>query len=224
MGFAQAGAIDTGVGLYLYVVADDCLAGLEHFVPASFGLGEAEAVAPDYNSILQQDVVSDAAVFTNNRMRVGKEVIADAHTAINDDMREQHAVGAYLDIFFDHDICPDVSIRADLARFGDGSGRVHGRLISRRTMEQLKRLGISQVRICRSQRDSRDWWKIFGHDDGGGLSRARGGSILRVGDEGQFRPAGFFNSGNTGNFNVGGAGRRVGQQIKAGANSRGDFL
>ena len=104
-GFADAGAIDAGVGLHLHVVFDDDRGRLGNLVPVSVvSFGEAKAVGADHDSVLQQHVVADAAVLADDRVRVREEVVADLHSAIDHNVRQQDRVVADLDVLVDdHD-------------------------------------------------------------------------------------------------------------------------
>src|ERR1700691_5939718 len=80
-------------------------------------LGETEAVGADYDSVLQENIVADAAVFADYGVCVRKEIVADLYAAINDDVREQHAVLADLDVLADDHRRAEVS-RAAAAYLG----------------------------------------------------------------------------------------------------------
>src|SRR6266850_4220459 len=61
-GLADGRAIHAGVGLNFHIVFEDGGASLQHFVPgAVFLLGEAEAVSPDNDAVLQGDAIANAA-------------------------------------------------------------------------------------------------------------------------------------------------------------------
>src|SRR5580692_3270061 len=102
LGFAYRGAIDCALGLDFDIVADDRDSALAHFVPGSVGLPrEAEAVAADYDSVLKQDAMADAAVLTHGAVRVGEEILADFRAAIDRYKAVQHGVAPDLDVFID---------------------------------------------------------------------------------------------------------------------------
>ena len=112
--FANAGAVDAGVGLDFDVVLQHRRAGLRDLLPAVSVAGEAKAVAADHRAVLQDDVVAQGAELAHHRMRVGEEVVADPGAAIDDDVRQQHSVVANLDVFVDDHVCADVGVRAEL--------------------------------------------------------------------------------------------------------------
>src|SRR5258708_36653672 len=83
-GFANRGAVDGGVGLNFHVVFQDGRAGLRNFVPgAVFLFGEAETIGADDRSVLEQDAIADAAVFSDDGMGGGEEIIADSDSTID---------------------------------------------------------------------------------------------------------------------------------------------
>src|SRR5690348_7193127 len=97
--FADGGAVNRAIGLNLDVVFDDGDAGLLHFVPAAVRFArEAEAVAADYHSVLENDAVADAAIFADDGMAVREEVVADAGAAIDADKTVQHGAAADGDV------------------------------------------------------------------------------------------------------------------------------
>lgn len=84
---ANAGTINTGIGLHFHIVFDHDRRRLWDFVPSALGsLGEAKAISADYNAVLQQDVVSDPAFFPHNRVGVSKEVIPNLNVTIDHDV------------------------------------------------------------------------------------------------------------------------------------------
>src|SRR3984957_1299641 len=101
-GFSYAGAIDTGVGLDLYIAFHDDVSGLNDFVPVGIVVfGEAESIGADDGSILQQDIVAELTELSNHGVGVGEEIIADSGSAIDDDVREQDGVVSYDDVLVD---------------------------------------------------------------------------------------------------------------------------
>ena len=100
--FAYRGAIDCTLRLDFNVIADDGDSALAHFVPRAIGLArEAEAVAADYDSVLDQDAMADAAVLAHGAVRVGEEIVADCRASIDGDEAVQHDVASYLDFFIE---------------------------------------------------------------------------------------------------------------------------
>ena len=76
--FANRRAVDAGVGLDLDVVFEDRWAGLDHFVPgAVIFFGEAQAVAADDGTGLEDYAVAYAAVFADYGVSVGEEMVSD---------------------------------------------------------------------------------------------------------------------------------------------------
>ena len=113
--FADGGAIDGAMRLNFDVIADDRDSALAHLVPGAVGLArEAEAVAADYDAVLEQDAMADAAVLAYRAVRVGEEVVADFRAAIDRDEAVQHGVASDLDVFIDEAVRADVRACADL--------------------------------------------------------------------------------------------------------------
>src|SRR5262249_39528426 len=91
--FPNRGTVDAGVGLNFHIVFEHGRARLRHLVPgAVFLFGEAQTVAADDDAVLQDYAVANAAVFANDCVGVGEEVIADSNTAIERDETVKHGV------------------------------------------------------------------------------------------------------------------------------------
>src|ERR1035437_1792998 len=135
--FANAGAVDAGVGLDLDFAFDDYVAGLDDLVPvAGVVLGKAESVGAYYGAILQDDVVSQSAEFPDYSVGVRKEIIADGYSAIDHYVSEQDGIVSDDDIFVDHYVGADVRVLAELRfgmNYGGGmdSGSVAWRLVEK---------------------------------------------------------------------------------------------
>ena len=72
-GLANGGAVDAGVGLNFNGILENRLSRLNDLVPSPVGLaGEAETVGSDDGSILENDIVTQPTVFTDNRVGVGE--------------------------------------------------------------------------------------------------------------------------------------------------------
>src|ERR1700722_4976529 len=109
MGLAYAGAIDAGIGLNLYVVFDNDRHRLRDLMPmAKFIFCKSESVSADDDTILQQYVISQAAVLADDGVGVSQEVVTDLHPTIDDHVRQQHRMLADLDVFRNHHIRSDV--------------------------------------------------------------------------------------------------------------------
>src|SRR5260221_5368718 len=112
-GFANSGAVDGRVGLDFHVVFQDGRAGLGNFVPgAVFLFGEAEAIGADDHSVLEQHAIADAAVFPDNGMGVGEEIVADSDSTIDGNKTVQHGVGADGNAFVNEAVRANVGVGA----------------------------------------------------------------------------------------------------------------
>src|SRR5947199_9244597 len=79
VGFANTGAVDVGICLNLHIIVNHRRPGLDNFVPAAAAiLGKAKTIAANDYAILQNDVITNAAVLADDGMRAGKKVIAAA--------------------------------------------------------------------------------------------------------------------------------------------------
>src|ERR1700760_1543579 len=104
-GLPDTGAIDTRIGLNLHLVFDDGRAGLDDLVPfPGIVLGKAVAVGADHDTVLQNDMVSDPAVFADDSMRVGEEMIANMDIGVDHNVRKDGGVIADSAVLADHNI------------------------------------------------------------------------------------------------------------------------
>src|SRR5437762_14239869 len=87
VGFANTGAVDAGICLNLHVIFDHRRPGLDNFVPAAgVILGKTETIATNDHTVLQNDVITNAAVLAHDGMRVSKEAIADGRATRDHDV------------------------------------------------------------------------------------------------------------------------------------------
>src|SRR4029077_7981420 len=150
--FTDGRAVDAGVGLHLDVVLQHSGAGLLHFVPtAALLLREAEAIATDDHSVLENDAVADAAGFADHGVSVGKEVVADFGAAINRDETVQHGVAANLGLFVDEAVGADVRAVSDPRGPRNNRGGMNARLIARRLIEKFDGVSEGKVGVRRAQ-------------------------------------------------------------------------
>ena len=115
-GLGYAGSVYAGVGLNLYVALYYYVAGLDDFVPAGgfaiFILGESEAVAAYYGSILEEDVVSYVAEFSNYGVGVGEEIVAYGCPSIDDYVGQEDGIVSDDNVFVDYYVGADVRVLA----------------------------------------------------------------------------------------------------------------
>src|SRR2546421_13063082 len=109
VGFANTGVVDAGICLNLHIISNHRRPGLDNFVPAAgVILGKAKTIAANDYAILQNDVITNAAVLAHDGMRVSKEVIANARATIDHDVCQQYCVLADANIFVHYYIGTDV--------------------------------------------------------------------------------------------------------------------
>src|SRR5205085_2805036 len=107
--FANGGAVNARVGLDFDIVFEDCRSGLRHLVPGTVLLfGEAETIAADDHTILQDDAIADAAMFAHDSVSVREKMIPDFCAAINSHKAVEDGVIADGDVFIDKTIRSDV--------------------------------------------------------------------------------------------------------------------
>ena len=99
---------------HLNVVFNHYASGLRDFIPVAIViLGEPETIGADNNSVMQQHIVADLAVFSDGDVRVRKKVFADLYSAVNHHLRHQRAVFANLNLGPNHNTSADRCIRAN---------------------------------------------------------------------------------------------------------------
>src|SRR5258708_28307893 len=202
-GFADAGAVDAGVGLNFHVVFDDDRGGLRDLVPVPVvSFGEAEDIGADNDSVVQQDVVADAAVLADYGVRVGEKIVADLYAAIDDCVRQQHGMVADLDLLVDDDVRAKVSFASDLRRGMDDCGGMNSRGVAQRLVEEFEGAREAVVRIFDAERGRWNRGKVFGDDHGCGFGKPGRGSILLIRDEGDFSWAGLLDAVEAGDLGV----------------------
>ena len=82
--FAHGCTVDRGEALDFDIVLDHRRAGLDDFIVRAVGsFSETEAVAADYGAVLQNDTMADVAIFTDDGVGVGEEIIADLRALVN---------------------------------------------------------------------------------------------------------------------------------------------
>src|SRR5271169_654464 len=165
-GFAHTGTIDAGVGLHLHIALENGWAGLSDLLPVISVAGETEAVAADDRSVLQNDVVAELAVLPNNGMSVGKEVIADARSAVDDNMRQEHCVVAGGNVVVNYDIRADMSIGADFRRSSYHRRGMNPLGVARRLIEQIDGPRKGEVWVLAAQHGARRGREVLGDNDG----------------------------------------------------------
>src|SRR5207247_8652245 len=87
MGFANTGAVNASVGLNFHIIFNHRRPGLDNFVPAAgVILGKAKTIAANDYAILQNDFITNAAMFAHDGVRVSEKVVANARATIDHDV------------------------------------------------------------------------------------------------------------------------------------------
>ena len=203
-GFSDTGAIDAGICLNFHFVFKDCRAGLDDLVPAA-GIvsGKTEAVSSDDCTVLQNYVVAEAAMFANDGVGVGEEVVSDDGAGVDDGVCQERRVGSDAGVAIDDNVRADVGVGSDLRGGVDYGSGMDSVFVAGWLIEELKSAGEGEVGVLRAEHGSGNGGEVFGDDDGGGASRAGGGGIFRVSDEGYLTGLSFFDASDSADFCIG---------------------
>jgi len=202
-GGADGGAVDAGVGLHLDTVAELDGAGLRDLFPSGFAAGETEAVAADDGAVFEPDIVAELAELADNGVGVGEEAVADGGTVIDDNVGKDDGVGTDADASAEDGIGADVGVGTDGGGWVNDGGGVDAGGVDGGLIEELEGLGEGVVGVLDAQGGGRNFLEVGFDDDGGGAGGAGECSVARVGDEGDLGGAGLFETGDTGDLEVG---------------------
>ena len=173
------------------------------FPVALLVFGEAEAVAADDDAVFERDVVAEDAVFADDGVGVREKVAADLNAGIEHDVRQNGGVRAEAHVGTDDGVCADVGVCADFGRGIDDGGGMNAGRIGGRLIEEAERAREGVVGVLDAQGCGGDFLKFGLDEDGGGVGGAGERGVARIGDEGDFGGAGFFNAFDAGDFEVG---------------------
>ncbi len=202
-GLADSGAVDAGVGLDFDVVFDDDGAGLEDFVPGAIVLaGEAEAVGTDDDTVLQDDVVADAAELADDGVGVGEEVVSDGNVGVEDNVGKDDGVVADGDVVGDDGAGADVGVGSNGGGGCDDGGGMDAGRVNGRLVEEFDATGECQVGIFEAEGGGVDLGEVGFDEDGGGMGGTGEGCVLGIGDEGDLSGDGGLDAGYTGDEGV----------------------
>ena len=198
---ANAGAVDTGIGLHLHVIFEDDGFRLHDLVPVSgIVLGETEAVGSEDRAILQNHPVSQPAVLPHHGVRMSQKVVADFDSAINDHMGQKHSVGTDFDVLIDHHVGAEMGARSDLGGIMHNGRGMHPGLVVRQRPKQRDGTSKIQVGIFAAQHGRRNRRRIFCQQNGGSAGSLGGCRVLIVGNETELPGSRFLDAGNAGDL------------------------
>jgi len=209
VGFADGGAVDGGVGLDLDVVVEDGDAGLEDLVPCGavggggVVVGEAEAVGPDDGTVLQGDVVAEAATLADDGVGVSEEVAADLCVGIDHCVGQKSCMISNDCVVADDDVGADVGFGADLRGGSDDGGGMDSWGVGWGLVEEFEGVGEGEVGIPDAEGCCGNGAEGGFDQHGGGLGGAGKRRVPGIGDEGELAGAGVFEAGGGGDFGVG---------------------
>ena len=118
------GAVNAGIGLYFYIVAQNHVANLRDFLVASVVKCKPEAVRADFSPGLQNNVIFQYALLADNDLRVNVAVLADGYIFANVTLRENNGIVADLRTVLNNGISPDRNIGPQFGRPADNGGGV----------------------------------------------------------------------------------------------------
>ena len=212
-GLADGGAVDTGVGLDLDGIFEDCGAGLEDLVPRAVGLaGEAEAVGTNDGSVLKDDVVAKLAVLANYRVGVGEEIFSSLGVRVEDYVREENGVDSNGYVVRDDDVGSDVSVGSDFCCGGNDGGGVDARGIGGRLVEQFDGVSEGKVGVTDAEGGRGDFGEAGLDEDCSRFGGAGLRGVFGVGYEGEVARGGVVDGGYSGDVS-GGVAHESGSQV-----------
>ena len=118
-GLPNGSAIDAGIGLHFHIVLKHGWAGLGDLVPGEAFVfqvkmaSKAKAVGTNDGAVLEEYVVAEVAVLTNDCVGVSEEAVADDHVWIENDMGKDDGIVADGDFIGDDGVGADVGTGAD---------------------------------------------------------------------------------------------------------------
>ena len=197
----DAGSIDASVGLHFDFVLKHGRTRLHDLLPlAGIVLREAESICADDRSILQDNVIAQAAMLAYNRVRMREEIVADASAAIDHHMRQENCITADINIFVDHNVRSDMRASTNSGGAMNRRRRVYAGHVLRRLVEQFDCAREGEIRVLAAQRGRWNPWKVFRNDD----RRCRCGPcqrrILRISHKRDLAGYRFFNASDPCDF------------------------
>src|SRR3974390_80433 len=191
---ADTGAVNARVRLDFHVALYDSRTRLRDLLPMIAVARKTETVRPHNGAVLQNHIVAELAILAHNGVSMSEEVVTDACSAINDDVRQQHSVGAKYYAVVDDGIGPDVRVGPDLRRRSNHGRGMNPGSIPRRLVKQVDSPGEGEIRILAAQQRGR-YGREFFRDDNPRRSCGLGSrSILRIRHEGNLPGRRFFNA------------------------------
>src|SRR5580692_3086742 len=157
----------------------------------TFGsLGETETIGADHDSVLQENIVAEATVFADYGVGVGKKIVANLYSTIDDYVRQQHGLLADHDVLIDDYVGAEVSTASNRRRGMDDCRGMDAWGVMQRLVEEFEGLREAEIGILDAQRGCGDDGKVFGNNHSGGFGEPGCGGVLGVGDESKFSGAG----------------------------------
>ncbi len=201
--FADAGAIDTGVGLNFHIIFEHRGAGLNNLVPFALAVfRKTEAVSADDYSVLKNHVVSQNTVLTHYGMGMGEEVVPDSSSRVDHDMGEERAVVSDFSALLDDYVRSDASGFSDLGARVDHGSFVNARLALRHGIKELNGMSKGEIWILMSKQRALKGGEVIPHDDERRRSRSRCSCIFGIGYKRCMSGRSFFDAGYASDIEV----------------------
>jgi hypothetical protein len=200
-GLTDGGAVDAGIGLDFDCIFEDSRARLEYLVPGAVGLAsKAEAVASDDGSVLENDIITELAVFADDCVGVSEEVVAGADMGVDDYVSQERGVVANNDVVTYDDVRSNMGVRSDPRGRGYDGGGVDARNVRGRLVEKLDSPGKGEVGVFDAEGRGMDLGECRLDQDRGGFGGAGQGSVFGVRNERQVACACGLDGGDSGDL------------------------
>ena len=201
--FANAGAINTGIGLDFHIIFEHRRARLNNLVPFALAIfRKPEAVSADDYAVLKNHVASQNTVLPHDGMGMREEVVPDSSSRVDHHMSEERAVVSDVDALFDYYIRSDASAFSDLRAWVYDRAFVNTGLSFWRGVKDLNRLSESEVWVFVSKQRALKCREVIPDYDERRRGRPRCGGIFRICYKCRMSHRGFFDAGYSGDIEV----------------------
>src|SRR5262245_33731851 len=183
------------IGPDLHIVFDYDPARLSYLVVRAIFLGrETEPIAPDHGAVLNDDPVTEPAVFANHDMRMENHVIAEGGFGIEHHKRVENGVGADRAPCFHDDPGSDARIRSYQGVGRDNRPRVNPRLGAQGHRKKFKCPREGKVGVGGAQTRNRNLGHVVAQNNRGGTSGFYMTDVFPIGNKGKATGTGVVDS------------------------------
>ena len=160
-GYAHRGAVDAGICLHFDSVLDDNRSSLNDLVIGAVSLaGESESVTANNGAVLQDDIIANLHILSNDGVGVGEKTVPDSCATINHDMALDDAIVTDFNTSLNHHIRANRGITAQLGFRSYDCGWMNAGLRAFRWIEKLERLCKIQIGIGGPQNGAAGVWVL----------------------------------------------------------------